>query len=433
MWKDSRYDVLQSTSAALTYLQRLYEEFGDWPLAFAAYNWGEGNVRKAIRRNQAAGLPTDYMSLKMPQETRNYYPKLQAIKNIVLNPKDFGIHLPTIYNEPYFIQIFKDQDIDVNRAAQLAEMSHEEFNALNPSFNRPVIVASHNHSMLMPSDKLDTFIENLVAFRTSGKPLSSWTTYRVKEGETVETIARKAHMSPEAIREANQIPSGRRVKAGSLILVSRSSGLGEATDISSDTIDAQFALAQDYRRVKYRVRRGDTLAHVARRLGVTPKLIRSSNRLKSNRLRVGQTLVVNVPVKTRLSASSKPSGSSAKFYVVRRGDTLNSIASRFNVSVNALKNTNRLKSNNISVGQRLAINADGIPVKQSVVLGKVPASLQKKIDRRPLAKRKTYKVRKGDTLFSIAASANMSVNQLKKINHITGNNLRVGQTLNLGH
>ena len=232
---------------------------------------------KAIKRNQSLGLPTDYMSLKMPAETRNYYPKLQAIKNIVQNPNDYGIKLPTIYNEPFFVQIFKDQDIDVKRAAKLAGMSHEEFSTLNPSFNRPVIVASHNHSMLMPTDKLDQFIENLVAYRTSGKPLSSWTTYRVQPEDTVASIARKAHMTEAALREANQIPAGRRIKPGSLVLVSKSSGLGNAEDISSDTIDASFALAQDYRRVTYRVRRGDNMRSVARRLGVSPATIMKSN------------------------------------------------------------------------------------------------------------------------------------------------------------
>ena len=220
MWKDERYDVLQSTVAALTYLQRLHDEFDDWPLAFAAYNWGEGNVRRAIKRNQSLGLPTDYMSLKMPAETRNYYPKLQAIKNIVQNPNDYGIKLPTIYNEPFFVQIFKDQDIDVKRAAKLAGMSHEEFSTLNPSFNRPVIVASHNHSMLMPTDKLDQFIENLVAYRTSGKPLSSWTTYRVQpEGYRCCDRAQGPHDrscaargQPDSRRQKNQtrIPSSRQ-------------------------------------------------------------------------------------------------------------------------------------------------------------------------------------------------------------------------------
>lgn len=440
MWRDERYDVLQSTSAALTYLQRLHDEFNDWPLAFAAYNWGEGNVRRAIKRNQSLGLPTDYMSLKMPAETRNYYPKLQAIKNIVQNPNDYGVKLPTIYNEPFFVQIFKDQDIDVKRAANLAGMSHEEFSTLNPSFNRPVIVASHNHSMLMPTDKLDQFIENLIAYRTSGKPLSSWTTYRVKPEDTVASIARKAHMTETALREANQIPAGRRIKPGSLVLVSKASGLGNAEDISSDTIDASFALAQDYRRVTYRVRRGDNMRSVARRLGVSPATIMKSNGLRSQRLRVGQTLRVNVPIVTRQTTSSRPSTArstpntpvaSTKFYVVRKGDTLYSIANRYGISASALRNANNISGNNISVGQRLTINASGTPTKRHVVLEEVPAKLQKQVNKRPLANKATYKVRKGDTLFSIASSANMSVNQLKKLNGIRNNNLKVGQTLKL--
>ena len=440
MWKDERYDVLQSTAAALTYLQRLHDEFDDWPLAFAAYNWGEGNVRRAIKRNQSLGLPTDYMSLKMPAETRNYYPKLQAIKNIVQNPNDYGIKLPTIYNEPFFVQIFKDQDIDVKRAAKLAGMSHEEFSTLNPSFNRPVIVASHNHSMLMPTDKLDQFIENLVAYRTSGKPLSSWTTYRVQPEDTVAAIARKAHMTEAALREAKQIPAGRRIKPGSLVLVSKSSGLGNAEDISSDTIDASFALAQDYRRVTYRVRRGDNMRSVARRLGVSPATIMKSNGLRSQRLRVGQTLRVNVPIVTRQTTTSRPTTTrstpdtpvaSTKFYVVRKGDTLYSIANRYGITASALRNANNISGNNISVGQRLTINASGTPTKRHVVLEEVPERVQKQVSKRPLAKKKTYKVRKGDTLFSIASSANMSVNQLKKLNGIRNNNLKVGQTLKL--
>ena len=440
MWKDERYDVLQSTAAALTYLQRLHDEFDDWPLAFAAYNWGEGSVRRAIKRNQSLGLPTDYMSLKMPAETRNYYPKLQAIKNIVQNPNDYGIKLPTIYNEPFFVQIFKDQDIDVKRAAKLAGMSHEEFSTLNPSFNRPVIVASHNHSMLMPTDKLDQFIENLVAYRTSGKPLSSWTTYRVQPEDTVAAIARKAHMTEAALREANQIPAGRRIKPGSLVLVSKSSGLGNAEDISSDTIDASFALAQDYRRVTYRVRRGDNMRSVARRLGVSPATIMKSNGLRSQRLRVGQTLRVNVPIVTRQTTTSRPTTTrstpdtpvaSTKFYVVRKDERVDSIANRYGITASALRNANNISGNNISVGQRLTINASGTPTKRHVVLEEVPERVQKQVSKRPLAKKKTYKVRKGDTLFSIASSANMSVNQLKKLNGIRNNNLKVGQTLKL--
>ena len=440
LWKDERYDVLESTGAALTYLQRLYDEFGDWQLALAAYNWGEGNIRRQIKKNQAAGKPTDYMSLKMPAETRNYYPKLQAIKEIVMNPDKYGIRLPVIYNEPSFIQIFKEQDIDVKKAAHLAGMKEQEFTELNPSFNRPVIVASHHHSMLVPSDKIDTFVENLVAFRTSGKPLSSWTTYRVGPNESLATIAQKAHMTEAELREANQIPAGRRVKPGSLLLVSRAIGIGDAEDISSDTIGATFSLAQDYRRVSYRVRKGDTLARVAKRLGVSPTAIVKSNKLKSRRLRVGQTLVVNVPIRNRQMAEHQPSkpvesasstSNTSRFYVVRRGDTLYSIASRFGVPVSAVKAANNLTSNNLSVGTRLAINQEGTPTKRNVVLEKLPPSVKKTVAQRPLSHQTYHTVRKGDTLFSIASSANISVNRLKALNNLRSNNLTIGQKLRL--
>ncbi len=329
------------------------------------------------------------------------------------------------------MQVYKDQDIDVATAAQLAKMNDDDFNTLNPSFNRPVIVASHNHYMLLPSDRIDGFVENLVAWRTSGKPLSSWTTYRVKPNETIASIAAKANMSESEIRKVNQIPEGRRVTAGSLLLVSRASGLGEATDISSDTINAEFSLAAESRRVTYRVRKGDTLPSIAKRLGTSQKSIMASNRLKGTKVATGQTLVVNVPVKHRQSASVTPAKTSTKCYVVRPGDTMFSIARRFDVAPEDMRIANGLKRNTLAVGQRLSISKDGRPVKTTVVLEKLPASVQKRIEKRPLAKTKTYTVRKGDTLFSIASSANMSVNELKKMNGISGNSVKTGQKLKL--
>ena len=136
IFRDERRDVIQSTDAALDYLQRLYKMFGDWELALAAYNWGEGNVSKAIKRNQAKKLPTDYASLKMPDETRNYVPKLLAVKNIVANPKSYGLTLPTLENHPYFVIVTTSKDIDVDLAAQFARMTVDEFKAMNPSFNK---------------------------------------------------------------------------------------------------------------------------------------------------------------------------------------------------------------------------------------------------------------------------------------------------------
>ncbi|MEF9944113.1 MAG: transglycosylase SLT domain-containing protein, partial [Burkholderiaceae bacterium] len=144
MWKDERRDVLESTRAALDYLQKLYNMFGDWHLALAAYNWGEGSVSRAIEKNRKAGKGTGYLDLKMPLETQHYVPKLQAVKNLVATPENFNLRLPAVENEPYFVRVDKERDIDVKTAAKLAEMKLDEFIALNPSFNRPVIVASHN-------------------------------------------------------------------------------------------------------------------------------------------------------------------------------------------------------------------------------------------------------------------------------------------------
>jgi membrane-bound lytic murein transglycosylase D len=157
MFQDERRDVLASTSAALDYLQKLHDMFGDWYLALAAYNWGEGNVQRAIARNQAAGLPTDYMSLKMPAETRSYVPKLQAVKAIIENPQAYGLTLPSIPNHPYFVTVTTSHDIDVDVAAKLAGMTPDEFKALNPSFRLPMILGATQSQILLPFDNAQQF------------------------------------------------------------------------------------------------------------------------------------------------------------------------------------------------------------------------------------------------------------------------------------
>jgi membrane-bound lytic murein transglycosylase D len=155
IFRDDRRDVLASTRAALDYLQKLYGMFGDWHLALAAYNWGEGSVGRAITRNQKLGLPTDYGSLKMPNETQYYVPKLQAVKNIVARPESFGIGLPALANHPYFLSVAIQRDMDVEVAARLARMTTDDFKALNPQMNKPVILAAGTPQVLLPYDNAD--------------------------------------------------------------------------------------------------------------------------------------------------------------------------------------------------------------------------------------------------------------------------------------
>ena len=232
-FKDERRGILASTDAALSYLQRLYDMFGDWQLALAAYNWGEGSVQKAIKRNQAAGKPTDFESLAelMPAETRNYVPKLQAVKNIIANPAQYGLSLPAIDNTPYFTAVDKTSDIDLTIAAHLAELSVDEFKALNPQFKRPVITGDEQTKILLPKENADKFHLNLAQW---GKDLSTWTTHKITTArESIGTLASRFHTTPEVIRQANNIPQKSLLKAGSTILVPKIS-TSASIDISPE-------------------------------------------------------------------------------------------------------------------------------------------------------------------------------------------------------
>ncbi|SPK71803.1 Membrane-bound lytic murein transglycosylase D [Cupriavidus taiwanensis] len=296
MFRDERRDVLASTDAALDYLARLYDMFGDWHLALAAYNWGEGAVSRAIARNQARGLPTDYASLPMPNETRYYVPKLQAVKNIIANPAAYGVKLPEIPDHPYFVTVTTSRDIDVNLAAKLADMSVEEFKALNPSFNRPVILGASNPQILLPFDNAERFQYNLNTYRGG---LSSWAAVTVDSRERVESLAARLNVDADTLREINSIPKGMRLKAGSTVMIPRSGRHDQ--DISATLADSAMLAMEpdlpDARRVVVRASRRDTVATVARRYGVSAGQVQSWNKLSGTKLVAGQSLVLMVPVR----------------------------------------------------------------------------------------------------------------------------------------
>ncbi|NWG30012.1 MAG: transglycosylase SLT domain-containing protein [Rhodocyclaceae bacterium] len=221
-WADERRDIIASTDAALTYLQKIYEMHGDWHLALASYNWGEGAVGRAIAKNQAKGLPTDYPNLTMPAETRNYVPKLQALKNIIAQPELFGIYLPPIPNRPYFETVEKPARIDVALAAHLAGISVEEFVALNPAYHRPVIDGNHaGEELLLPVEKIGTFITNLERYEAEDRPLSNWMTHAMKRGETLAKVAARFSISEARLRQINGITPRVRIRPGFTVLVPR--------------------------------------------------------------------------------------------------------------------------------------------------------------------------------------------------------------------
>ncbi len=415
LWRDDRNDVLESTRAALDYFEYLHGMFNDWQLALAAYNWGEGSVRRAVERAKRSHKATDYAHLKMPRETANYVPKLEAIKRIVKDPGRYGIELPDVGNEPFFVRITKPRDIDLKTAAELAGMSEAEFRQLNPSFKLPVIVASHNNVMLLPADRLDFFVDNLASWTDSGQPLSRWTTYRLQAGDTLASVAERSGMTESFLREVNGIPAGRKVLPNSTLLVLADAD--EQTDIAAEEADAKLRLSPltTWRRVTYRVRSGDTLSGIARRWHITVKSIVQGNRLRSDRLHSGQRLVLTVPNVARepirtAAKTSAPSSSGHVIYAVKRGDSLASIAKRYGVSTASLKTTNRLSSNTIRAGQRLRIPKSGEPIEEETT---------------------TYVVQQGDTLTSIANRYGVSVVKLKRLNRLTSNALKAGDRLEI--
>ena len=413
LWRDDRRDILESTRAALDYFEYLHGMFGDWHLALAAYNWGEGSVQRAIQRAKRRKQPTDYLHLRMPRETANYVPKLEAVKRIISNPSKYGITLPDVGNEPFFVTITKPRDIDIETAAELAGMPLEEFRRLNPSYKLPVIVASHNNVMLLPADKVDFFVDNLASWMDSGQPLSQWTTYRLQQGETLAQVAGRSGMTEDELRKVNGIPKGRRVLANSTLLV-RSTGTEDQQDIAAELANAKLQLSPTttWRRVTYRVRSGDTLSGIARRWRITMKSIVTANRLRSDRLRVGQRLVLTVPNVPRQAIASTQRSESSQHVIhrVRSGETLSTIASRYGVSISQLKMTNRIRTNLIRPGQRLRIPFGGADVVSDT---------------------KIYTVKAGDTLSTIASRYGVSVVRLKRANRLSGDSLRIGDRLEI--
>lgn len=413
LWRDDRRDILESTRAALDYFEYLHGMFGDWHLALAAYNWGEGSVQRAIQRAKRRKQPTDYLHLRMPRETANYVPKLEAVKRIISNPSKYGITLPDVGNEPFFVTITKPRDIDIETAAELAGMPLEEFRRLNPSYKLPVIVASHNNVMLLPADKLDFFVDNLASWMDSGQPLSQWTTYRLQQGETLAQVAGRSGMTEDELRKVNGIPKGRRVLANSTLLV-RSTGTEDQQDIAAELANAKLQLSPTttWRRVTYRVRSGDTLSGIARRWRITMKSIVTANRLRSDRLRVGQRLVLTVPNVPRQAIASTQRSESSQHVIhrVRSGETLSTIASRYGVSISQLKMTNRIRTNLIRPGQRLRIPFGGADAVSDT---------------------KIYTVKAGDTLSTIASRYGVSVVRLKRANRLSGDSLRIGDRLEI--
>ena len=304
VFRDDRRDVLASTRAALDYLQKLYGMFGDWQLALAAYNWGEGSVSRALAKNRAAGLGLTYSDLNMPNETRYYVPKLQAVKNIISAPQAFNQALPNISNHPYFDSISITRDIDVQLAAKLAEIKLEDFKALNPSASRPVILASGTPQILLPWDNATIFKRNLANY--AGGQLATWTAWTAPSTMKVSVAASQVGMDENELRSVNNIPPRMLITAGSTLLIPRSAKRQD--DVAVHVADnAHMALAPEIvlKRTVVKAKKKDSVALLARRYNVTAANVAQWNKISATAaLSNKQSVVLFLPMKTRVAGKA---------------------------------------------------------------------------------------------------------------------------------
>lgn len=292
-WVDNRRDIVESTRAAFDYLEYIYEfNDRDWFLALASYNWGEGAVARARRASRKRGQPDDYLHLRMPRETRHYVPKLIALRNLVERAESLSLPLAFLPDKPYFVTIDRLRPMDLELAARFADMSVEEFVALNPAHHRPVISVRRNHGIVLPADRLAGFLEAVREHESRGGVFASWQPFTLGEGDTLERVAARYSVPVQKLRKANGLRPGTTLLAGSRILVPHA-------HVADETRIQSFAGARLVEHVKTParhvvVRRGETLAHVARRTGTSVTRLRQLNGLGSNvtRTRQGARLLV---------------------------------------------------------------------------------------------------------------------------------------------
>lgn len=364
-WYDGRRDITASTQAALNYLERLQKRFdGDWLLALAAYNSGEGTVYRAIRRNQKLGKGIRFWDLKLPRETRDYVPKLLAISNIVANPKKHNVTLLDIPNAPHFTKVNIDTQIDLALAADMAEISLEKLYIYNPGFNRWATPPEGPHTLLFPIEKAAKFQKKLS--KLPKKERVKWVRHKITQGENLGHIAKKYKTTVSTLQRINDIQS-HMIRAGKHLLIPVASRAASSYTFSAEQrLENKKNTPRGNTRKDYVVRSGDTLWDISRAHKVSIRKLASWNNMAPrDTLALGQKLVIwtntaatqariNIPTSTGIAAAKQKIR-----YRVRQGDSLARISQRFNVSVNKLRQWNpRMKGKYIQPGQMLVVYVD---------------------------------------------------------------------------
>ena len=365
---DGRRDVVASTRAALDYLQSLHDNFGgDWLLAIAAYNCGEGNVQRSIKRNLRLGRATDFWHLKLPTETRSYVPKLLAMRRIVADPAAYGLEFSQISDEPYFSQVATGGQIDLQVVAEIAGITKEDLYELNPAFHRWATDPTGPYSLLVPVEAADGLEQTLLSLTPEQRMRVD--RYEVRHGDTIASVATQYSTTPELLRHLNNMDSKEKPVIGAVLLVpSTTIQLPEKAMRAAALFDRPGRMGgrRGSRHGLHVVRRGDTLYGIAHRLGTdVATLARLNNMEVNDPIHAGQRLVVSSRAPRAAGTGTRSSGSSSGnahqvTYTVRRGDTLYGIARLLQVTVRDLLGWNDISTDGaIRPGQKLVAFVNG--------------------------------------------------------------------------
>ena len=421
-WYDGRRDVVASTHAALAYLTKLLRDFDDDRLlAVAAYNWGEGNVRRAMARNRARGKATDVWSLKLPRETRVHVSRLLAIAAVVGDPERYGVVLESIPDRVQFEPVALDGQIDLSVAADLAGITLDEVYALNPGFGRWATDPRGPHLLQLPRDAVERFRTNLAQYPPQNR--GHWVRHDIAWGDTLGGIANRYRTSVALLKEVNRLSSN-LIRAGRHLMVPAPGGNLDARQPSRSMrarLDASGPPGP--MNSTYRVRRGDSLSLIAHRHGMSISQLAKSNRISMNAvLHPGQRLTISrrndepVPTTSRANDRESPNGAAPSvIHVVKYGDTLSHIAERHGTTALELAQFNRIKKSAIlRPGQKLHV---------------IPAAYAKAPAQRGSIR---YRVKRGDSLWEISRQFGVSVASLRKWNRLSkGELLMPGRELDV--
>lgn len=328
-WYDGRRSIGPSTNAALTYLAYLHSFFnGDWVLAFAAYDSGEGSLARIIKNSGLNERNVNFWSLNVPQETRAYIPRLLALAEVIQNPQRYRMQLPDIPHAPYFEEVNIGSQIDLNHAAKLAGISYRELIKLNPGFNRWATAPYRPYKLLIPADKVEDFSRNLASVPEDQRV--SWTRHKVSAGDNLVLIAQKYHTTVNLIKELNQLKSS-SVKKGQFVLIpsSKNTSVGSNSLVSPTSTPTQHFIAAKQYKILHIVQKNESLRTLQIKYGIPIQDIQRWNNLTANTpLKAGQQLIIWKP--------SRPNGT----YIVKSGDSLGMIAKRNSTDVRTLVRLN---------------------------------------------------------------------------------------------